>query len=91
MTVGYTRQGRKHNFSSLTLASSLAPRVRRLAEHLHRLGPRPLYEFLSEVIQGADALERLEVYSRLAAHADFIRAHDGDRLPTLFVIEGGSS
>ena len=40
-------------------------RLRQLAQHLHRLGPRPTFEFLREVAAGADLYERLEQYARL--------------------------
>jgi hypothetical protein len=40
-------------------------RLRDLAKHLHRLGPRPTFEFLREVAAGADLYERLEQYARL--------------------------
>lgn len=40
-------------------------RLRQLAAHLHRLGPRPVFELLREVDAGADLLERLERYAEL--------------------------
>ena len=51
------------------------------------LGPRPLYEFLGEVLAGADLLARLERYAAL--DADFIAALDGDRLHSPRLIVGG--
>jgi hypothetical protein len=75
--------------TSLTLPSSITPRLRYLAERLYGLGPRPLYEYLAEIIQGEPALERLEAFARLPAA--LIASHGGDRMPTFFVIEGGSS
>jgi hypothetical protein len=42
-----------------------SPRFRRLVEHLHRLGPRPVCELLIEVSAGRDLLDRLEVYADL--------------------------
>jgi hypothetical protein len=55
-------------------------RLRLLAAKLHALGPRPLFEFLHDVINGGfDPVERLERYAAL--DADFIRDLRGDLLP----------
>jgi hypothetical protein len=52
--------------NSITIASSLALRIRQLAPRLHRLGPRPLYEFLAEIVGGSsNPLGRLEVYAAI--------------------------
>jgi hypothetical protein len=59
-------------------------RLRRLAGNLHALGARPLFEFLAELDSGADMWARLERYASL--NPEFIRALDGDRLPTPRVI-----
>jgi hypothetical protein len=40
-------------------------RLRLLARRLHRLGERPVYEFIREILAGADPVERLEAYARL--------------------------
>jgi hypothetical protein len=64
-------------------------RIRYLAERLHRIGPRALAEFLIEVRDGADAMQRLEVFAELDRYRNFIRANGGDRLPTLRVVGGG--
>jgi hypothetical protein len=61
-------------------------RLRYLAGRLHRLGPRPLFEFLSEIERGAPLIERLERYAAL--DSDFIRAHGGDRLPPARLVGG---
>ena len=42
-------------------------RLRRLCGRLHALSPRSTYEFVKEVMTGADPVERLEVYTRLDA------------------------
>jgi hypothetical protein len=63
-------------------------RLRRLAAALHSLGPRPLYEYLVELADGADAWERLERYAELSPLASFIAANDGDRLPPLRIVGG---
>jgi hypothetical protein len=64
-------------------------RLRLLADRLHRLGPRPLYEFLRELINGAELLPRLEVYARLAPLAPFIAELNGDQAHDLHLINGG--
>jgi hypothetical protein len=53
-------------------------RLRRLAAHLHSLGPRPLHEFLREIAAGADLFERLERYARL--DPAIVKYLGGDRL-----------
>jgi hypothetical protein len=65
--------------TSTTIASSIAIRIRQLAPRLHRLGPRPLYEFCCEIAGGADLFERLERYAKL--DADIVHALGGDLLP----------
>jgi hypothetical protein len=62
-------------------------RLRYLAQRLHALGERPLYEFLREIIAGADPVARLERYAAL--DADVVRALGGDRLAGPRVIAGG--
>jgi hypothetical protein len=63
-------------------------RLRRLAAALHELGPRPIYEFLREIEDGADLRARLEVYAALPA--GFVRANGGDKFPpAAFALMGG--
>ncbi|MGC1861907.1 MAG: hypothetical protein WA733_12485 [Methylocystis sp.] len=63
-------------------------RLRRLAAAFHRLGERPLYEFLREIEAGADLRARLEVYA--AIPAGFVRANGGDKFPpAAFAVTGG--
>jgi hypothetical protein len=63
-------------------------RLRRLASSLHRLGERPLYEFLREVEAGADVRARLEIYAALPA--GFIRENGGDQFqPVAYAVVGG--
>jgi hypothetical protein len=64
-------------------------RLRRLSQQPHRLGPRPLYEFLRELDSGADLWPRLERYARLAPLASFIAELDGEQFRDLHVINGG--
>lgn len=54
-----------------------SPRLRRQAELIHALGPRPLASLLAEIAAGAAIEERLEIYSRLPA--EFIALYGGDR------------
>jgi hypothetical protein len=60
---------------------STAARLRLLAGRIHRLGPRPLYELLRELVDGAEVLPRLEAYAALSSLASFIAELDGDQLP----------
>ena len=39
--------------------------LRLLVRRLHRLGERPVYEFIREILAGVDPVERLEAYARL--------------------------
>jgi len=54
-------------------------RLRHLSAHLHALGPRAVYEVIREVVDGADLLSRLEVYSRL--DPEILSALGGRDLP----------
>jgi hypothetical protein len=73
--------------TSVTLPVSTATRLRHLARRLHGLGERPIYEFLAEIVQGADIMARLECYAAL--DPDTVRALGGDELPNqLFVLDG---
>jgi hypothetical protein len=67
-----------------------AVRLRFLAEQIHGLGPRPLFELLAEIVSGAPSMERIERYAHLSReHGDFIRANDGDQFSgRFFVIDG---
>jgi hypothetical protein len=56
-------------------------RLDRLAQAIHRLGPRPLAELFAELAAGAPVLPRLERYAALEPLADFIKALGGDQLP----------
>ena len=47
----------------------------------HQLGPRPLFELIFELANGAEVPPRLEAYADLAPLADFIAELGGDRLP----------
>jgi hypothetical protein len=55
-------------------------RLQRLAQHLHRLGERAVYEFVAELVAayGPEIAERLAQYQRL--DPSVLRALGGDRL-----------
>ena len=56
-------------------------RLRYLAQEVHALGPRGLYELFSEIIAGASPTQSIERYGRLSFdYGDFIRALGGDQL-----------
>src|SRR5262245_35680580 len=71
-------------------ANLTSVRFQHLVGHLHRLGPRPLSEFLKEIEAGGDLYQCLEVYGRLPV--EFVHALGGDVLPIdkLGIIDGGS-
>lgn len=64
-------------------------RLKYLASRIHELGPRPLYELLSELSDGADLGTVLERYASLAPLAGFIAQHGGDRLSPPARLVGG--
>lgn len=64
------------------------PRMRRLAEKIHELGPLPLAYMLAELAAGAEVVATAEGYARLPG--SFIRAYGADRdRTTLVAIKGG--
>ena len=66
-------------------------RLKRLAEYLHALGPRPIFEFCRELAEahdiGADMQRRLEKYARL--DPVFVQALGGDCFasPPIYKVE----
>jgi hypothetical protein len=56
-------------------------RLQYMANRIHKLGPRPLYELLRELAQGADLAAALERYARLEPLTGFIVHLNGDQLP----------
>lgn len=56
-----------------------APRLQRLATHLHDLGPRAVFEFIVEMstVYGPEVTERLEAYGRI--DPALLRAVGADR------------
>jgi hypothetical protein len=65
-----------------TIATTIPiSRLQHLAGQIHSLGPRPLFELLCELDNGADLGAVLERYARLAPLTDFIADLGGDRLP----------
>lgn len=66
--------------TSVTIASSLALRLRCLAGSLHGLGPRATYEYLCEIVGGSsDPLGRLEAYA--AINPEILDRFNGRDLP----------
>jgi hypothetical protein len=58
-------------------------RLRSLAQQIHSIGPRPLFELLTELAAGAPPIEGIERYGRLAhEYGAFIRAFGGDQFPS---------
>lgn len=58
-----------------------------LAQRLHDLGPRPLFEYLREIAAGRDPIDRLEAYARL--DPSIVHALGADRIEPFHVIAGG--
>jgi hypothetical protein len=54
---------------------------RHQCELLHALGPRPTFELLREILNGADLVERLPVYARI--NPEILYALGGDSMPPL--------
>lgn len=67
--------------TSLTIASSIALRLRCLAQRIHDLGPNPLYQMMAELSGSSAAMDKFERYGSLALHADLIHAYGGTELP----------
>lgn len=66
----------------------ISPRLRRQAEAIHALGPRPLASLLAELLAGAPIEDRVEAYARLPAA--LIALYGGDRDRTeLLALRGG--
>jgi hypothetical protein len=63
-------------------------RLRYLARRLHALGERSVYEYLREIIAGANVVDRLEAFARL--DPAIIEALGGSALPSLLTtLDGG--
>jgi hypothetical protein len=68
--------------NSITLASSIAPRLRHLARRIHSLGEAPLFHLLAECVAlSSAAFDRIEVFAALDRYDAFIRANNGRDLP----------
>jgi hypothetical protein len=74
-------------------ASIRRERLAYLARRLHRLGERPLYEFIREIIAGANPIERLEAFARI--DSAIVKYLGADRMPpsihTILVTDGSAS
>jgi hypothetical protein len=64
-------------------------RLQYLANRIHKLGPRPFFELLRELISGGDLMFVLERYARIEPLAGFITHLNGDRLPPPARLVGG--
>jgi hypothetical protein len=64
-------------------------RLQYLANRIHKLGPRPFYQLLCELADGAELATVLERYARLAPLAGFIASLNGDRLSSPVRLVGG--
>ena len=65
-------------------------RLRHLAQRLHSLGPRPIFELLKEIANGGDLWRRLECSAEL--DPEIVGALGADELPSytrLVQREGG--
>jgi hypothetical protein len=72
--------------TSVTIASSIALRLRNLAQRIHDLGPNPLFQIMCEMSGSSAALDKFEQYGALTRHRDLIRAYSGDTLPPIIQI-----
>jgi hypothetical protein len=63
-------------------------RRQRLVEHLHRLGPSPLFHLLTDLDAGKPLWPTVEAYAALSPYRDFILANTGVR-PVLRALAGG--
>jgi hypothetical protein len=70
-----------HGPTSATVASSIALRLRCLAQRIHDLGPNPLYQLMCELSTSSAAMAGFERYGRLSLCADLIEANGGTELP----------
>jgi hypothetical protein len=86
---GHASPKRNYNVTDIYNDQITDARLRLLAEQIHRLGPRPLYEFLKELFAGADLGSRLEAYARIAPLAPFIAELNGDQARELHLVNGG--
>jgi hypothetical protein len=64
-------------------------RLQYLANRIHKLGPRPVFELLRELAYGADLMFVLERCARIEPLASFITHLNGDRLPPPARLVGG--
>jgi hypothetical protein len=68
--------------TSVTIESSIALRLRCLAQRIYDLGPYPLFQLFCELSGSSIALDRFEAYGSVALrHGDLIEALGGRELP----------
>jgi hypothetical protein len=70
-----------HGPTSVTIASSIALRLRRLAQRIHDTGPNPLFQMMCEMSGSSTAMSAFERYGALSLYSDLIEAHGGRDLP----------
>jgi hypothetical protein len=61
-----------------------------LAQKIHPLGERPLYELFVELDAGRELGSLLERYARLDRYAGFIQTLNGDRQRSPQIVAGGA-
>ena len=72
----------------MPLTPQKSARLKHLAVKVHALGPRPLFELLRELEDGANLMARLERYAML--NPDVVVALGADRMPSRARMIGGA-
>jgi len=71
---------------SVTVASSLVPRLRHLAGRVHSHGPRVLFELLCEIGTSSSAMTRIEAFANIDGDV-LDRFGDRDLPPVIRIIK----
>lgn len=69
--------------TSVTIESSIALRLRCLAQRIHDAGPNSLFQMMAELSGSSYAMDRFERYGSLALYADLLEAFGGRELRPL--------
>jgi hypothetical protein len=72
--------------TSLTIASSIALRLRCLAQRIHKLGPNPLFQMMCELSGSSDAMNKFERYGALSLYSDLIETYGRDLPPPVRLV-----
>jgi hypothetical protein len=72
----------------MPMTAQKTARLQHLAAKVHALGPRPLFEILRELEDGADLMARLERYAMLSP--DIVAALGANRMPPRARMIGGA-